>query len=181
MPGEIFTIQCQLAFFIVSLSERHCLCPAFAMFSRYGEGALKETFVMSNVIQQYHGLNAGEWEQLETAIAGRAGTGDGWAGSCGTVWVINGPIYDKRPASEKLRNGTWVPASCFSVVLRRAGEQWDALAVVMPNQKDVAGPVSRYLTSITFINHETDLDLLAGMPSDDMARLAQERATTQWR
>lgn len=110
---------------------------------------MKETFIMSNVIPQYHGLNAGEWEQLEAMIAGRPGKNDGWAASYGPVWVINGPLYGHRPAPEKLTNGTWVPTTCFSVVLRQSGGEWDALAFEMPNQKNVAGPVTRYLTTIT--------------------------------
>ncbi len=47
------------------------------MFSRFGEEGLQSTFVMANVIPQYHDLNAGEWEHLESAISGRDGQGGG--------------------------------------------------------------------------------------------------------
>ena len=115
--------------------DRGHMVPAYALFSRFGEEGLKETFVMSNVIPQYHGLNAGEWEQLEAMIAGRDGHGEGWAATYGATWVINGPIYDKRPATKQLRNRTWIPTSCFSVVLRQRDGHWDSLAFIMPNEK----------------------------------------------
>lgn len=161
--------------------DRGHLCPAYAMFSRFGEEGLKETFIMSNVIPQYHGLNAGEWEQLESLIAGRPGQGDGWAATLGPLWVVNGPIYDQRPAARKLANGTWIPSGCFSVVLCQREGRWQALSFVMPNQKDVAGPVSRYLTTIGSIDHDTALDLLAGMPSTPSNVLRSDRAMQVWR
>lgn len=161
--------------------DRGHMVPAYALFSRFGDEGLKQTFVMSNVIPQYHGLNAGEWEQLETMIAGRDGHGEGWASTYGAVWVINGPIYDKRPASDQLHNGTWIPASCFSVVLRQTEGHWDALAVIMPNEKTVAGPVGRYLTMVSTINRETSLDLLAGMDEVEKEQVEKQRATELWR
>lgn len=161
--------------------DRGHMCPAYALFSRYGDDGLKETFIMSNVIPQYHGLNAGEWENLESMIAGRDGHGDGWAATYGAVWVINGPVYDQRPVRERLRNGTWIPGACFSVVLRVVNGHWDALAAVMPNEKDVAGPVSRYLTTIAVIKRESQIDVLAGMDEAAKAQVEQQRATELWR
>ena len=162
--------------------DRGHMCPAYAMFSRFGEDGMQETFVMSNVIPQYHDLNAGEWEHLESAISGRDGHGDGWAGSAGPLWIINGPVYQSRPAARQLRNRTWVPSSCFSVVLRWRSGRWDALAVEMPNREQVAGPWSRYLTTIGTIERETRLDLLAGCPAQEQERLEREHASMEeWR
>ena len=36
-------------------------------------------------------------------------------------------------------------------------------AVIMPNEKTVAGPVGRYVTVVNTINRVTSLGLLAGM------------------
>lgn len=161
--------------------DRGHMVPAYALFSRFGDEGLKQTFVMSNVIPQYHGLNAGEWEQVEELVAGRSGKGDGWAGKYNGVWVVNGPIYEKRPASDQLRNGTWIPTSCFSVVLRQTDGHWDSLAVIIPNTKTVAGPVGRYLTMVSTINRETSLDLLAGMEEAEKEQVEKQRALELWR
>jgi endonuclease G len=133
--------------------DRGHLCPAYAMFSRFGKEGLTETFTMSNVIPQTHTLNAGIWEDLESSVAGRSGkkgrdVGDGWAANFqGGVWIINGPAYDRRPASEKLRNGTWVPSECWSIVIKM-GQSRTAEAYIMPNTDDVRGPYTRFKTSV---------------------------------
>jgi endonuclease G len=141
---------------------------------------MQTTFVMANVIPQCHDLNAGEWEHLETAIAGRDGHGNGWAGD-GPLWIINGPVYDKRPASATLRNRTWIPTACFSVILRMRDGSWDALAVEMPNQERVAGPWTRYLTTIERIERETRIDILAGLMVPEKERLEHLHAVAGWR
>jgi endonuclease G len=161
--------------------DRGHMCPAYALFSRFGDEGLQTTFTMANVIPQYHDLNAGAWEHLEEAIAGRDGHGDGWAASDGPLWIINGPVYDTRPASAMLRNRTWVPRACFSVILRQLDGHWDALAVEMPNLVRVTGPWMRYLTAIGTIERETRIDLLAGLPAPERERLERERASTGWR
>lgn len=151
------------------------------MYSRHGVAGMKATFIMTNVIPQHHGLNAGEWEQLEEAIAGRANTNDGWAAAYGPLWVINGPIYEQRPAQENMSNGTWIPAACFSVVLRTVNERWDALAFIMPNEKDFKGHLAKYLTTVAEVQARSGLETLAGMPSGtERTRLEDLRASSLW-
>lgn len=161
--------------------DRGHLCPSYAMLSRHGVAEMRETFTMANVIPQRHGLNAGEWEGLEEAIAGRSGKGDGWAAQPGGVWVINGPAYDKRPASQTLRNRTWVPVECWSVILRKTAQEWQATAFLMPNIDDVPGPFSRYLVTVDKVAKASGVDVLAGMPADQRTRLETQRASEAWR
>lgn len=139
--------------------DRGHLCPAYAMFSRYGEAAQKETFIMANVVPQRRGLNAGEWEELEAAIAGRDGRGDGWAGEDGGVWVINGPVYARRPASHALPNGTWIPDSCWSVIIRKIAGKWQSFGFLMPNERQVDGPYQRYAVSIEHVQRVSGVRL----------------------
>ena len=160
--------------------DRGHLAPANAIFTRFGEQEMTETFVMSNVIPQVHSFNAGLWEDLESAIAGRDHKGDGWAGSQGFVWVINGPIYDQTPAAKRLRNGTWVPAALFSIIFRHAGTSWDALAFIMPNADGVMGPITRYQVTIGTIDRQAHLDVCAGLPSAQASELAQAGRGDLW-
>ena len=70
--------------------------PAFAMWSRYGKDAFLATFICSNIVPQFHEMNAGIWEDLEDNIAGGHRQDDGWAGSLRHTTVINGPVYDGK-------------------------------------------------------------------------------------
>ena len=49
------------------------------------------------------------------------------------------------------------------------------------NEKTVAGPVGRYVTTVSTINSETSLDLLAGMDEVAKSRIEKEKATELWR
>ena len=160
--------------------DRGHLCPAYAMFSRWGAAGFTETFVMSNVIPQPHAVNAGIWEDMEANIAGRAGHGGGWAESLGHITIINGPIYDDH--AEQLRTGVTVPAQCFSVILdyQEDGTGYKAIAVVVPNQGKPTGPLRRWLTSIRSIERQTGLDLLAGMDAAIRATIEDAKADEVW-
>lgn len=139
--------------------DRGHLCPNYAMFSRFGADGAFETFVMSNVIPQRHGVNAGLWETLEEDIAGRDHHGDGWAGRRRHLTVINGPIY--RGTQDYLPSGVPIPDAMFSVVLDYQEEtgMYEALAWEIPNRDTVVGPLSRYLVSISAIEQETGLEI----------------------
>ncbi len=51
--------------------DRGHMAPNFAMGSRFGAAGAKDTFIMSNVVPQFHSLNDGQWGDLEEWIAGR--------------------------------------------------------------------------------------------------------------
>jgi endonuclease G, mitochondrial len=143
--------------------DRGHLVPNYAIFSRYGEAAAAETFVMTNVVPQRHGVNAGLWEQLEERIAGRDRTGDGWAGRRRNITIINGPIY--QPPDEYLPSGVPVPDATFSVVLDYQEEtgMYEALAWIIPNQEQVRGSLAEYLVSISRVEIESGLEIDEGI------------------
>src|ERR1041385_925291 len=47
---------------------------------------MSTSFLLSNMTPQRHGLNAGRWENLESAVRDLAR-------SRGTVWIFSGPIF----------------------------------------------------------------------------------------
>lgn len=134
--------------------DRGHLCPAFAMWSRHGSDGFLATFIMSNVIPQPHAVNAGVWEDLETAIAARGG----WAERFGPLVVVDGPVFSNDPP--RLRTGPAIPTACFMVVV--AMHQGRALAWIIPDRADVRGPAERFLVPIRQVEQVTGLDLFAG-------------------
>ncbi|MBI5688539.1 MAG: DNA/RNA non-specific endonuclease [Verrucomicrobia bacterium] len=81
--------------------DRGHLAPNYAIATRYGTAAQRETFLMSNISPQRHSLNAGLWRELEQKIA------TSYPARYGEVWVIVGPVFGAQPA--KLRGGVAVP------------------------------------------------------------------------
>jgi endonuclease G len=157
--------------------DRGHMCPAYAIFSRFGQEAMGETFITSNIVPQVHGLNAGSWEQLETLIAGRDGAGEGWAGKYGEVWVTDGPIVQN--SQRRLPAGEIVPDACFMVVLRKDGSRWSALAFEMPNAPE-RDPPDAFLVSIRRIEADTGLDLDPGLPQPEQDVLEQAAPRSTW-
>lgn len=160
--------------------DRGHLVPAFAMWSRHGKDAFMATFTCSNIVPQYHEMNAGIWEDLEDNIAGGHRQGDGWAGSLRHITVINGPVYDGQV--ETLRAGIAVPTACFSIVLdwQEDGSGYRVLAFQIPNTRTVKGPLSRWLTTIKSIERVTGLDVLSGEAELYRTSLESQRAEVVW-
>jgi len=154
------------------------LAPAYAIFSRYGAEGFLATFACSNIIPQPHALNAGIWEALEVAIAGRSGHGGGWAERVGPVIVINGPVYST--SSGYFKAGVAIPATCFSIIIGRHSSTQRALAFEIPNEGNPRGPLDRYLVSIQRIEQDTGLDAFAGDAEPLRAQLETTRGDRLW-
>lgn len=185
--------------------DRGHMCPAYALFSRYGEAGLAETFITTNICPQVHALNAGRWEDLEALIAGReharprhhghAGHEEepaaaeppelahlleegGWAGQYGQVWVTDGPVVSDH--ATHLRGGEAVPERFYMIILRRDKEShYRSLAFEMPNA-GVEEPLEHFLVAISAIERETGLHFLTALPSDQQEALKAEAAPRLW-
>lgn len=104
----------------------------------------RATFVLSNVHPQWHELNAGPWEKLEQHERELAKQGK-------ELFLVAGGIFDARP--ERIGKNTddarrvAIPRASYKIVVvlehgQRAHDvtpDTPVIAVVMPNQKDLAG------------------------------------------
>jgi endonuclease G len=123
------------------------------------------SFLMTNMLPQYHELNAGPWAGLETFERSLALTDQK------QVYIIAGPIFDAAPA--KIGPGVAVPKSCFKILVALDTGQGPCevtsntpiYAVIMPNEKTTSGtPWGDYATSIDAIEAATGYDFLSGVP-----------------
>lgn len=88
--------------------DRGHMCPAGD--NKWNAEAMEETFLLTNVCPQNHGLNKDAWNDLE--IATRR-----WARKYGDVYVVCGPILGDEPYKTIGRNKVVVPEAFFKVVL----------------------------------------------------------------
>ncbi len=137
--------------------DRGHLAPNHVIATRYGRSAQVETFLMSNIIPQLHGLNAGPWKALEQKIASN------YPGRFGEVWVLAGPVFGDRP--QKLQRRVAVPEACYMIILDESDGRVRAEAFLFPQEPDSPGP-DRYLTSIDEIERRTGLDFLRELADD---------------
>jgi endonuclease G len=122
------------------------------------------SFLMTNMLPQWHELNAGPWEGLETFERGLAATDKK------EVYIISGGIYDAAPTT--IGPGIAVPKSCFKIVVVLDGGQGPCdvtlstpiYAVIMPNEKTTTGTKwGDYTTSIDAVEAATGYDFLSGV------------------
>ena len=144
--------------------DRGHMAPNYAIATRYGEAAQRETFLMSNITPQRHALNAGLWRELEMRIA------TGYPARYGEVWVITGPVFGPSPRT--LRGGVAVPAALFKIIIDEQDGKLRTLAFLVPQDAPEKADPGRYLTSIDEIERRTGLDFLAEL--DEAAQRAVE-------
>ncbi len=151
--------------------DRGHLAPNYAIATRYGKQAQEETFLMSNITPQKHGLNAGPWKALEQKIA------TNYPGRFGEVWVIAGPVFGARP--ERLQHRVAVPEGFYMIIVDESDGRVRAEAFLLP--QDPPGPeLDRYLVTIDEIERRTGLDFLSALPDAAENELESKKAARVW-
>jgi len=88
--------------------DRGHMCPAGD--NKWDQQAMTESFLMTNICPQNHGLNKEDWNDLEIQCRS-------WARRWGEVTVVCGPIFDEDvPVKTIGKNKVRVPNGFFKVV-----------------------------------------------------------------
>lgn len=152
--------------------DRGHLAPNYAVATRYGTAAQRETFLMSNVTPQRHALNAGLWRDLEERIA------TSYPARYGEVWVFTGPVFGPHPA--RLRGKVPVAEAFFLIVIDEQDGRLRTLALLVPHEAPPGADPSRYLTTIEEIQRRTGLDFLGELEDGAEKAVESQRASRLW-
>lgn len=152
--------------------DRGHLAPNYAIATRHGEEAQRETFLLSNIIPQKHGLNAGLWKQLEQRIA------TNYPARFGEIWVLAGPVFTRQPPARLGHNGPALPDACYMILLDESDGRLRTLAFLFP--QDAAGELASYLTTIDTIEAQTGLDFFSALEDAAEDQLEAHQATRVW-
>jgi endonuclease G len=128
--------------------------------------AMKATFVMTNIVPQKHGVNAGEWEQLESAVRALASTR-------GTVWVFSGPLFaGTTPMKTIGPDKVAVPTHTYKVVLCvPSNADKEMFAFVLPNIDKPSSALASYAFSVDKVETLTGIDFFGSLPAAEQSRL----------
>lgn len=125
----------------------------------------KATFLLTNILPQYHDLNAGPWLRLEEYAQTLAQKGGR------ELYVMAGGVLSARPST--IGKGVAVPDSFFKIIVvlehgQRAadvGEKTRVIAVIMPNtQGIITEDWGRYRTTVDEIEKRSGYDFLTRVP-----------------
>ena len=151
--------------------DRGHMAPNYAIATHYGREAQEETFEMSNVCPQKHGLNAGLWKVLEQKIA------TNYPGRFGGVWVLAGPVFGERPA--KLKRKVAIPEAFYMIIVDESDGRVRAESFMLP-QDPVSTQLDSYLVSIDEIERRTGLDFFNELPAEAQSVLEAHRVARAW-
>ncbi|WP_221031234.1 DNA/RNA non-specific endonuclease [Actomonas aquatica] len=156
--------------------DRGHLAPNYAIATRYGEPAQRETFLMSNIIPQLHRLNAGLWKQLEMEIA------TAYPARFSEIWVLCGPVLGNPPARlpGSARNRPAIPEACYMILVDESDGRVRAQAFLFPSSPADSARLGDFLVTIDELEQRTGLDFLPALPDPAESALESKRATRVW-
>ena len=152
--------------------DRGHMAPNYAIATRYGNEAQRETFLMSNITPQAPNLNRIWWRLLEEKEA------NDFAMRLERVWVLTGPVFSGEV--KKLRGGVDVPAACYRIILDEENGQPRVLAFIAPQTVSGHEPLTQFLTSVREIETQTGLDFFPELPKDGQERIETVKAERLW-
>ena len=139
--------------FYNSRYDRGHMCPAGD--NKWDAEAMKQTFLMTNICPQNHGLNKEYWNELE--IQCRT-----WARRFGEITVVCGPLFEDGEPRLIGRNKVRVPTGFFKVVYCHMPEP-KAIAFIFRNN-GTPQPWREKVVSVDEVEHRTGFDFLYMLP-----------------
>ena len=141
--------------------DRGHMAPNYAIATRYGPSAQRETFVMTNIVPQTPNLNRKLWKKLEQKVAKE------WANDLDEVWVITGPIFnnDEKRLGSRLESGVEIPDAFYKMIVDEIDGEPRVLSFIM--SQDAEGELKDYLVSVDDIEMKTYLDFFSRINLDE--------------
>ena len=150
--------------------DRGHMCPAGD--NQYDAKAMSESFYMSNICPQNHELNTGKWNDLEIACRR-------WANRYGEVYIVCGPIIDKRKGKKIGRDhNIFVPEQFFKVILITNTQPARAIGYIFENNASER-PYKTY--SVDEIEKKTGIDFFPNLPDNIEDAVESRYDTKEWR
>jgi len=155
--------------------DRGHMCPAGD--HKNSQPAMDASFLMTNICPQNHGLNAGDWNDLEQQCRY-------WARNYGKLYIVCGPIFYKNNDSTRKRIGkrknlrVSVPDAFFKVVLSM-GKNPKAIGFIYPNRngnKDIRD----YAVSVDEVEKRTGFDFFINLDDAIEKRIEKECNPSSW-
>lgn len=133
------------------------------------EMAMRDSFLLSNMVPQNSSLNRGPWKNLEIQIRQ-------WAKLYGTLYIYTGPIFYNNYTV--IGQGVAVPHELFKVVYDPKRNM--AISFIVPNTDINSNNLAEYIVSIDNIEQVTGIDFFPHLPYNMRTALAQANSIAAW-
>lgn len=150
--------------------DRGHMCPAAD--NKWSAQAMHDCFYLSNMSPQTHTLNAGDWEQLESACRSWVKRGNV------TIHIVCGPLFEGK-THRKINRRVPVPEKYFkAVVCTQEGKQ-KGIAFVYNNNTE-QHPMPYYVCTIDEVEELTGFDLFATLSPALQEEIESQSNLSDW-
>ena len=150
--------------------DRGHMCPSGD--NKWSQQAQEQSFLFTNICPQNHGLNAGDWNEMEQQCRK-------WAVEEGELYIVSGPIlYGSARHKSIGKNKIPVPEAFFKVVLSMKGTP-KAIGFIYKNQ---AGnrPKGDYVNTVDEVERITGIDFFPSLPDDVENKVEAKANIDDW-
>jgi len=154
--------------------DRGHMVPNYAIATRFGADAQKQTFLMSNIAPQSPALNRDIWRDIEHRIA------DLWTARYGEIWVVVGCISNMENRETLSGTNIDVPTAYYQVIIAQEGMDVRALALLVPQEIPWRSWAARQIVTIRELEQLTGLDFNPDLPSFIQDPLEEDLPTRLW-
>lgn len=149
--------------------DRGHMCPAGD--NKWDQQAMTESFLMTNICPQNHGLNENDWNELEKQCRT-------WARRFGAVTIVCGPLFEAESPRQIGRNKVMVPTAFFKVVYRDE-PQPHALGFVFQNNGQQQ-PWRQQVCTVDEVERRTGFNFFFQLPDSTENRMEAEDRLRGW-
>ena len=150
--------------------DRGHMCPSGD--NKWSQEAQEQSFLFTNICPQNHGLNAGDWNEMEQQCRK-------WAEKEGEIYIVSGPIFYGNSRHKKIgKNKIPVPEAFFKVVLSMKGTP-KAIGFIYKNQSGNR-PKGDYVNTVDEVERITGIDFFPSLPDDVENRVEAEANIDDW-
>lgn len=150
--------------------DRGHLAPAGDM--AWSLEAMSDSFYFSNMSPQSPSFNRVSWRMLESLVRD-------WAIKYGSVYIITGPILEgglETIGPDEVA----VPRWFFKAVLRFDGEEGEAIAFIVPNERFDFDDLKYYAFSIDFAERFVGVDMFYNLDNSIEDNIEREYDLGEW-
>ena len=142
--------------------DRGHMCPAGD--NKWDQEALTQSFLMTNICPQNHGLNKDDWNDLEMQCRS-------WARRYGELTIVCGPLYEQPEDQVRTigRNKVAVPTGFFKVVYRPQPKPL-AVGFIFKNNGS-SQPWRSQAVSVDEVEQRAGIDFFQMLPDDVEERI----------
>ena len=138
---------------------------------KWSKKAMDDSFVMSNVCPQNHGLNEGGWNNLERKVRE-------WAQREKSVVVFSGPIVAATDTVTLGVSHVRVPSGFYKIIAT-IGSAMRVVAFIYPNA-EADGDLNQYVVTVDEVESLTGIDFFNTLPIDLQQRIESTKNLNYW-